>query len=70
MILRKPHIKDARTGSRRPPLRKAPLSISVAVRLMTDQEARQFEAAVDLLLAETIRQYLCRTRKDHETPIS
>lgn len=70
MNLWKPHIKNARTGSRRPPLRKAPLSISVAVRPMTDQEARQFEAAVDLLLADTIRQHLGRVREEHETTIS
>ena len=70
MKLRKPHIKNARTGKRRPPLRKASLSISVAVRPMTDPEARQFEAAVDLLLAETVRQHIGRVREEHETTIS
>ncbi len=70
MDLRKCHIKNARTGNLRPLLRKASLPISIAVRPMTNQEARQFEAAVDLLLAETVRQHLGRMREKHETTIS
>lgn len=66
MFQQKGEGKDARLGSHRPPLRKVPLSISIAVRPMTDGESRQITAAIDLLLAETIRQHLGRERKENE----
>jgi hypothetical protein len=62
--------RNVRTGNRRPPTRKASLHFSVAISAMTDQEARQFEAARNLLLSEMIRQRLDRGRKDREERIT
>ena len=62
--------KNERTSKRQPPMRKTPLRITVAVRSMTAEEDRQFDSALQLLLAETIRQHLGRTGNTHEIPIT
>jgi hypothetical protein len=56
MSKRKERNKSERTGKRQPPLGRASLPITVAVRSMTEEESRQFDSALDFLLAETIRQ--------------
>ena len=58
---RKERSKSVRTGKRQPSLRRASLPITVAVQSMTEEESRQFDSALDFLLAKTIRQHLGRS---------
>lgn len=58
MALQKNPPKNACTGNLHPPMRKARLPITVTVRSMTDEEDRQFEAALHLLLTEIVAQHL------------
>ena len=66
--------EDAR-GKRLPPTRptsrpRTPPAIAVATRRQTPEDQRQFNAALDVFLAEWVRQHLGRVREDHETTIS
>ncbi len=70
MPSRNKEVTNERTDRRHPPSRKASLSINVAVRPMTDEEARQFDSALDFLLTETIRQRIGREREKHGTIIA
>ncbi len=55
--------EDAARRERRPPTRpmsqsRTPLTIAVAHRRQTPEEQRQFNAALDVFLAEWVRQHL------------
>jgi hypothetical protein len=58
MSKRKERNKSERTSKCQPPLRRASLPITVAVRSMTEEENRHFDSALDLFLAESVRQHL------------
>ena len=67
--------EDAARSERRPPTRsmsrlRGPLTIAVAYRRQTPEEQRQFNAALEVFLAEWVRQHVGRVREDHETTIS